>query len=233
MLQRNSQEKPIEVRTLRRILGYNALMSDFPHWLASVLQSGDSVQSLQSLLHPTDHEAVLKILRTHFRQSLLDVAGPELEWVEDVAVASAEVLSQCCWLLATSSPDVPEVQLPEPKSAAEHLSVDVCGKFWPALYRRASSRGDDDPMAQYLEKLLKAWPLSGVLAGLTTSPTSSLDFFGHSGLQLLYAERFLLHPHPSWLPPPGLPWQQAERVFALADKPLPVRPLAHLAEEAL
>jgi hypothetical protein len=58
----------------------------------------------------------------------------------------------------------------------------------------------DDILTRRLVEVLSHWPLSGVLADLNTAPVGDLEFGGHPGLQLLYAERFRRHPRPEWQP---------------------------------
>jgi hypothetical protein len=53
-----------------------------------------------------------------------------------------------------------------------------------------------------------------VLARISAEPTTALDFEGHPGLQLLYAERLANHPRPLWIPQGGEARQWAERIWA-------------------
>jgi hypothetical protein len=48
--------------------------------------------------------------------------------------------------------------------------------------------------------VLRRWPLSGVLADIEQGPLTALDFSGHAGLLLLYAERLARHERPTWFP---------------------------------
>jgi hypothetical protein len=49
-----------------------------------------------------------------------------------------------------------------------------------------------------LEEVFRRWPLSGVLSDLDEGPTR-VDFAGHRGLCLLYAERLATNRRPGWV----------------------------------
>ena len=72
--------------------------------------------------------------------------------------------------------------------------------------------------------MLARWPLSGVLADLPGPPTAALDFGGHPGLQLLYAERLVGRERPAWVPPGGPARERAELVFRGRGRSLPAPP---------
>jgi hypothetical protein len=140
-----------------------------------------------------------------YLQYRLDVAGPLLDFVPKLAVEAAEFLWQSCWCLVRRdiAPELIEQNLlfpHKPERPEQHLSVDLLFHFLPQIHRRARALSADDILTRRLEEVLCVWPLSGVLADVSIAPASGLDFCGHSGLQLLYAERFQRHPRPEWKP---------------------------------
>jgi MoxR-vWA-beta-propeller ternary system protein len=155
---------------------------------------------------PTDDpgEAV-KALRTAFAIYRLDVAGPLIEFDAESALPAAEFARWVCWLLLHRDSPEEEVQkrvvIPRrPESASEHLSADLVFRYLPQLYRRARTLSPEDVLTKRLAEVLRIFPLSGVLADLDEPPISPLQFAGHEGLQLLYAERFVRHPRDAWRP---------------------------------
>ena len=74
-----------------------------------------------------------------------------------------------------------------------------------------------------LERLLREWPLSGVLADLEGGPTTSINFGEHQGLQLLYAERLVETDRPDWVPTTGPAREWVERVYHERGKPVPAQ----------
>jgi hypothetical protein len=198
-------------------------MTPFRDWLARVLTHGESVQ-LEPPPDPAgDRAAALDLLREAFDRAALDVAGTPVPFDPDAALAAAAALARACWLLVAPDEGEPAA-LPvaaEPSTASAHLSVDVTFRLLPAVYRRAALRDPGAGLAAEVERLLRAWPLSGVLADLNGGPTTPPDFGGHPGLQLLYAERLVRTARPGWVPPSGPAREWAERVFAGRGRPLP------------
>lgn len=197
-------------------------MTAFPHWLARVLDHGESVLDRRPEPSAADRGEAGQVLADAFRRHALGVAGPPLAFAEPVAVAAAVVLASACWRLV-SGEEVPVVMPVAPTSAADHLSADAVFRFLPTVYRRAKAR-TDAALITGVETVLRRWPLSGVLAELDGEPAAALDFFGHPGLQLLYAERLTAAARPGWVPPAGPAREWAERVFADRGRPLPARP---------
>ena len=70
--------------------------------------------------------------------------------------------------------------------------------------------------SRLIERVLRRWPLSGVLAGLDEGPTAPLDLGGHEGLMLLYAERLSRRDAPAWRPS-GRPLEYVELVEAAGE----------------
>ncbi|HZZ81754.1 MAG TPA: hypothetical protein VFE62_24850, partial [Gemmataceae bacterium] len=84
--------------------------------------------------------------------------------------------------------------------AAEHLSADLTLQYLPVIHLRAQALFAEDRLPALLSELLRRWPLSGVLADVPDAPIGDLDFAGHHGLLMLYAERQAEHFKPRWLP---------------------------------
>lgn len=199
-------------------------MSSFQQWLARVLLHGESVQERPPALEAQERGAVLEELRTAFGRHALEVAGPAVAFHPEASLGSAVVLARACWSLASGEGEE-RLRLKvgcEPASASAHLSADVVLRFLPTVYRRARARDAAGRLTAELERLLRAWPLSGVLADLDGGPTTPLDFQGHPGLQLLYAERLATVGRAGWVPNAGAARDWAERVYHERKAPVPV-----------
>lgn len=200
-------------------------MTPFRDWLDRVLTRGESTQDSPPLLRPVDRPAVEALLRTAFDVHALDVAGPPIAFGAPVAVAAAELLARTSWLLVgAEEADQPSLALGLPQAPSSHLSADVTLRFLPAVHRRARLRDPDGPLVAEIERVLRAWPLSGVLADLDGSPSTHTDFAGHTGLQMLYADRLAATGRAGWVPvvEPARGW--AERIHAELGRSLPARP---------
>jgi hypothetical protein len=195
-------------------------------WLTRVLARGESEQEAPPTLTPEERAGVLAVLRTAFDGHALDVAGPPVAFEPVIALDAATLLARACWLLVGADEKEPtELAVrAEPASPSAHLSADVTLRFLPAVFRRAKVRSDTEPLAAAVETLLRAWPLSGVLADLDGEPTTPPEFGGHPGLQLLYAERLVTTGRPGWVPAGGAAREWVERVYSERDKPLPAPP---------
>jgi hypothetical protein len=201
-------------------------MRPFADWLSRVLTHGESVQDAPPTLSPEERPGVLALLRAAFDDHALDVAGPPVAFEPAVAVAAAEVLARACWLLVGADENDPTALTlkAEPVSPSAQLSADVTLRFLPAVYRRAKVRSGTEPLAATVEMLLRAWPLSGVLADLDGGPSTPPAFGGHPGLRLLYAERLLATGRAGWVPADGPAREWVERVYSERGKPLPAVP---------
>jgi len=198
-------------------------MTLFRDWLTRVLVHGESVQAAPPPDPRAERDSILVVLREAFDRIALDVAGPALPFDPDAALAAATTLARACWLLvAPEEAELLTLPMPaEPATAAAHLSVDVTLRLLPAVHRRAVLREPGAGLAAAIAAVLRAWPLSGVLADLDGESTTPPDFDGHAGLQLLYAERLLLTARPGWVPKSGAAREWAERVFAERGRLLP------------
>jgi hypothetical protein len=94
-------------------------------------------------------------------------------------------------------------------------------RFLPNVERRAGTRTDRTKLAESLQAILRQWPLSGVLGAVPGPPTGDTAFAGHSGLQLLYAERLIRNGRPEWLPDDTAALSWCERIYHERGKPLP------------
>jgi hypothetical protein len=146
------------------------------------------------------------------------VAGDLIPFSPTVGLRAVELLAWSCWFLLNRAEPAHEIDrrlpvLTPARSASEHLSADLLFRFLPQVHRRARAANPRDPLTLRLEDTLRRWPLSGVLAELDDPPLVEIDFSGHPGLLLLYAERLADHPRPSWLPD-GPARQYVDLVFA-------------------
>jgi len=166
---------------------------------------------------------VLADLHVAYDRHSLDVAGPTVAFDPEAALWAALTLANACWALVGSDRmerlEVPVS--PAAKTAATHLSADVVLRFLPAVYRRAIARGPESGLTTDLARLLRAWPLSGVLADLDGEPSATPEFGGHPGLQMLYAERLVVTGRAGWLPVNGTAREWVDRVFEERGRPVP------------
>ncbi|MCE9560701.1 MAG: hypothetical protein K8U57_01475 [Planctomycetes bacterium] len=198
-------------------------MPTFQDWLKRLLTHGESVQDTPP--SPiTGSAAEESLLRAAFITHSLDIAGPALTFDAAAACGAAKVLAQACWFLVGGTDERVTLSLTSEQSPAAHLSADVTLRFLRAVYRRARFREPDGELTRQLDALLRAWPLSGVLADLDGSPTTTPEFGNHPGLQLLYAERLAGTGRAGWVPVSGSAREYAERVHQELGKPLPALP---------
>ena len=199
----------------------------FSHWLRRLLEHGESIQTEPPHIEPGDRRACVELLQSAFATRHLDIAGPTLPFVEPIALASAELLARACWQLVNDDNPDPSGSLRfvlEPRTAADHFTADVLLRFLPTVFKRAKVRSPDSPLTRDLDTILRVWPLSGVLADLDGEPSTPPEFGGHSGLQLLYAERLVRTVRPGWVPTTGPAREWAERVFQERGKLMPSLP---------
>jgi hypothetical protein len=198
-------------------------MHPFSIWLDRVLTHGESVQDDPPEVTAGERPAAVELLRVAFDRTALDVAGPPIPFNARAALCAAELLARACWLLVGADPEeAASVRLnAEPSTPAAHLSADVTLRLLPAVHRRATSRDPGGRLATELERVLRRWPLAGVLADLDGEPITEPDLAGHPGLQLLYAERLVRTGRPGWVPKAGPAREWSERVFEEQGKPLP------------
>lgn len=180
-------------------------MSSLADFLESLFDDGAVTFSARPTVAPEDRRAARELLDRVYAAQRLSVAGPPVAFDADAALATAEFLRWACWFVVYRDEPAAEVDrllaaLPEPRTAAQHLSADLTFRYLPQVHRRARALNPDDVLTARIEEALRRFPLSGVLADVAAAPTTGLEFDGHPGLQLLYAERFVKRPRASWRP---------------------------------
>jgi MoxR-vWA-beta-propeller ternary system domain bpX4 len=148
---------------------------------------------------------VISVLKRAFDSYSLEIAGPPIEFDAAAALSCSEFVHWACWFLLHRDSPADEVerrlQIPhQPTTAGQHLSADLTLRYLAPIHRRAMALSPADVLTARITGVLQAFPLSGVLAPLDVAPTSPLDFTGHEGLELLYAERFARRPRDHWHP---------------------------------
>jgi hypothetical protein len=183
----------------------SAIMSPRARLFQALLRDGAVVLRDAPTSHVSVSTDVIGVLRAAYTDYGADIAGPPLMFEEATALAAAGVVEHACRALVSQALPADElqtrVQMPAPpRTAAEHFSGDLLLRYLPQVLRRARARDAADPLVQMLERTLRQWPLSGVLADIQDGPETGLDFGGHPGLMLLYAERLAGHEKPAWFP---------------------------------
>jgi hypothetical protein len=196
-------------------------MGTFVAFLKSLLETGEVVLSERPHPDSRARERAGEYLAACYRGFRLEVAGMPPGFDAEAALAASEFVWRGCWFLLERSepPAVLERELalpPAPVTPAQHLSADVVLRYLPQVYQRARAFAPDDVLTNLLARALRQAPLSGVLADVAEGPLAPLDFGGHFGLQLLYAERLAAHEKPAWVPQQGqtlelLEWVRADR----------------------
>ena len=147
----------------------------------------------------------LEALKSALAIQSLHLPGPQIQGSLPTLVLAVQVVYRFARRFLSPEPlppaDDPSLRMPAPpRTPEEHAAGDVAFRFVPGLYHRAMSRDADDPLALAMKRLLRVWPLSGVLGDLTEPPETPLDFAGHPGLGFLYAQRLAANERPGWMP---------------------------------
>jgi hypothetical protein len=176
------------------------MLSEF---LESLFDDGDVV--FREPPQSSNKDSADQVLARAFADYRLEVAGPLIDFDLPTALSAAEFVRRACWFLVHRDSPAREVAErlklpPAPTTASQHLSADLTFRHLPQLHRRARALSPDDVLTKALTAALRAWPLSGVASDIEDSPTTALEFCGHSGLEMLYAERFVKRPRENWLP---------------------------------
>jgi hypothetical protein len=200
-------------------------MSSLAAFLQHLFTEGEAVLRERPVAHAAGDTAARDLLAQAYQTYLLEVAGLPIPIDAATAALAAECVRQSCWYLVRH--DEPAEQLTQrvvmpghPNSAAEHLSADLMLRFLPQIHQRSRALSADDPLPALLADILRRWPLSGVLGDLPEGPARPINFHGHHGLMLLYAERLVEHAKPAWIPE-GEALQYVELIFEQQGRNLP------------
>jgi MoxR-vWA-beta-propeller ternary system domain bpX4 len=191
-------------------------MSDLADFLADLFQEGRITFRRPPAAAASTAPEVTGLLERAYAAYRLDIGGAAIALEAGVACAAAELVQQASWALVCRHDRVEDLQkrlrMPRaPATAADHLSADLLLRYLPQVHRRARAFDPSDALVALIERVLRQWPLSGVLARLDEGPTSPLDFCGHEGLMLLYAERFAERE------PPASPWRPEGRLLEYVE----------------
>ncbi len=180
-------------------------MTAFVEFLKDLLLEGKVRLRGRPCAEVGERPAVLSLLAQAYADYRLDVAGPLLDFDAATALAAGELVWAACWFLVNR--DEPPAALEQrlampgpPSTPAQHLSADLVLRYLPQLHRRARAWDPADRLTQLLAQTLRQWPLTGVLAEVEDEPLTPVDFGGHPGVLLLYAERLAQHRKPAWVP---------------------------------
>jgi hypothetical protein len=171
--------------------------------------------------------SAVAVLTAAFEAYSLAIAGPRIAFDAELALAAAELLRQASWALVNRDERmtdlVKRLKMPvSPLTPSQHLSADLTMRYLPQVLRRARGLDPSDPLVTQLANVLRTWPLSGVLADVAEPPLVPLQFGGHPGLMLLYAERLIGNDRPFWRPiQKGPSWEYYELVLQEHGQPAP------------
>jgi hypothetical protein len=199
----------------------------FHEFLTQLLDQGKIV--FRSATAPRDRPSppAVAFLAAAFETYSLAVAGPRIALDPEIACAAAEFLRQSSWALVNHDERMSDLEkrlkMPgSPVTASQHLSADLTLRHLPQVLRRARGLDPADPLVELVANVLRRWPLSGVLSDLEEGPLVPLEFGGHPGLLLLYAERLIGNDRPSWRPMRrGPAWEYYELVLHEHDQSAP------------
>lgn len=199
-------------------------MTELAAFLDRLFADGDVVFAAPPRRAAANDPAVMALLRSAYEDCRREVAGPQLPFRPETALAAAEFLRHACWFLLSRQEPAEvverELRFGVPRELADHLSADVLLRYLPLVERRARALDPSDTLSRRLVEVLRAWPLSGVLADLVETPLTAPNFDGHRGLLMLYAERLSAHEKPSWLPTEAHR-EVVELVYAALGRSLP------------
>jgi hypothetical protein len=155
----------------------------------------------------------------------LHLAGGGLQGSLETLILATAIVYRFCWRFYNSEPlaaaDDPSLQMPSPPlSPEEHAAADVAFRLLPGLYQRLVRRDPGSPLGEALKKLLRQWPLSGVLANIAEPPEAPIEFGGHVGLGFVYAERLAANERQAWVPD-GAARECVELVYHAMGRRLP------------
>jgi hypothetical protein len=193
-------------------------MPSLAAFLERLLRDGEVVLREKPRVARRPEPEAREFLERAYAEYRLEVASPLIDFDAGAALAAGELVRQACWFLVNRDEPAAELMkclvLPgTPTTPAQHLSADLVLRFLPQVHRRARSLAPDDQLPGLLAEVLRRWPLTGVLAEVEDGPLTPVDFAGHPGLLLLYAERLAQNERPAWMPG-GAAREYVELVFA-------------------
>jgi hypothetical protein len=191
-------------------------------FLGSLLREGRALVTTKREPLCSDFQAALAILEEAFQTYRLRVGGALIAFDAAIALRAAMVTHAACLALVDRSARPEELARdldlgPPPKTAAQHLSADLCLRFVAQIHRRAKAIDPADPFVAMLENSLHAWPLSGAMAELDDPPNPAPHFADHPGLISLYCERLVPAERVNWYPQ-GTHGEHVELVRAATAK---------------
>ncbi len=180
-------------------------MDCFKEFLSGLLREGRVVFRRGLDRGQGASDGAIGLLAGAYEDDRRNVAGPAIPFDAAVACEAGELIWLACWALVSRGDRVedlePRLTMRRPPSrASDHASADLLFRYLPQILRRARAIDPSDPLVAMLGRVLRQWPLSGVLADLEEGPATPPDLGGHTGLMLLYAERFAGRPRPAWQP---------------------------------
>jgi hypothetical protein len=194
-------------------------MTSFHEFLNQLLNEGRVVFRSTRAPHDRPRPQDIAVLEKAYLAHGLSVAGPDIPFDPAVAFSAAELIRQASWALVNHDDRITHLKkcltMPiAPVTPAHHLSADLTLRYLPQIFNRARVLDPCDPFVDLLRELLRRWPLSGAISDVAEAPLASLDFGGHLGLLLLYAERLAVNDRKAWRPVEGGPgWEQYELVI--------------------
>jgi MoxR-vWA-beta-propeller ternary system domain bpX4 len=194
-------------------------MTLFHEFLNQLLNEGRVVFRETRAPHDRPRPQDIALLEKAYLAHRLSVAGPDIPFDPAVAFSAAELIRQSSWALVNHDDRIYHLKkcltMPiAPVTPAHHLSADLTLRYLPQIFNRARVLDPCDPFVDFLTELLRRWPLSGALSDVAQGPLASLDFGGHPGLLLLYAERLAANDRVGWRPVQGGPgWEYFELVI--------------------
>jgi hypothetical protein len=194
-------------------------MAAFADFLTQLLVHGRIAFPAAKAPQDRPSERDVAALSEAFETAALAVAGPRIEFDPRMACAAAELLRQASWALINHDDRVADLKgrlvMPStPSTPSHHLSADLLLRYLPQVLRRARGLDASDPLVGLIAEVLRRWPLSGALSDVDDPPRTPLDFGGHQGLRLLYAERLAANDRPHWRPDRSSPaWDSYELVL--------------------
>jgi hypothetical protein len=180
-------------------------MSPLAEFLRSLVSEGRAVLRPPPVNPAGPDREAADLLAAAFADYRLAVAGPPLVFDAPTALAAAVLVYRACWALIDRGQPAADLTrslaLPgPPRTPAQHLSADLTLRYLAQVHQRARAHEPADALAAATADVLRRWPLSGVLSGVEDGPLTPVDFAGHRGLGLLYAERWCRGRKPAWAP---------------------------------